>query len=110
MCAPPSRPTLRSASSASPGTGTASAMRRPRNAWTPPSLPEVGREGGPAGAGQSEPGRQSPGKMVGELDSPEDLSHQLRRPTAPGVGHDVRIPALTAAVGAGGGDGGGQRN
>ena len=53
----------------------------------PPSLPTFGQERVPVGAGQSETGRQSPNKSVGGSDGTEDLIHQLRRTTEPGVGH-----------------------
>ena len=77
----------------------------------PPSLPKVGREGVPIGACQSEPGQQSHDKTVGELAGPEDLNHQPRRPTAPGVGRGVQRPTLPATVGVGGvGGSGGRRH
>ena len=41
----------------------------------PPSLPEVGLEGGLIGDSYTEPGRQSPEEIGGESDGPEDLSH-----------------------------------
>ena len=64
----------------------------------PPSLPEVGREGGPIGAGKWKPGRQSPDEMAGESAGIEDLSHRPGRPTAPEVGHGDRRLAQSAAA------------
>ena len=70
-----------------------------------PSLPYVGREGGPIEASHSKPGRQSPDEAVRESAGLEDLSHRPRRPTAPGVGHGDRRLARSAAAAAGGGTG-----
>ena len=76
----------------------------------PSPLPKVGRKEIPIGTCQSKPGRQSPEKMVGESASFEDLHHQQRRSTAPGVSHGIRHLARPTEVGVGGGDIGGQRN
>ena len=78
----------------------------------PPSLPEVGQEGGSTRASQSELGQQSPDKTVVELASPKDLSNRPRRHTTLRVGHGVWRSALPAAVGVGvvGRSGGGRRH
>ena len=65
----------------------------------PPSLPEIGREWGLIRDVQSELGRQSPDKTFGDSPGPEELSHQPRWQTAPGVGRGVRRTALPEAVG-----------